>query len=238
MSKNICLWSMPRNVSTALMYSFSQRLDTKVFDEVLYAHYLSFSAIDHPGKEKIIESLGTNSKAIINEITSCNEVPINFYKLMTHFLIGININFLEKVHNIIFIRNPIEVIASYSKVISSPNIQDIGIKKQYELYNYLNRKKIPVLILDSKYLLENPELILNKLCDKLDIPFDRNMLNWPKGPKKEDGCWAIYWYSNVHDSTKFNMYKKTNINLKGNYKNLADHAKVYYDFLSSKSIKI
>ena len=154
MSKNICLWSMPRNVSTALMYSFSQRLDTEVFDEVLYAYYLNFSGLDHPGRDKIIESLGINSKTIIHEITSSTNVSINFYKLMTHFLIGININFLEKVHNIIFIRDPIEVIVSYSKVISSPTIQDIGIKMQYELYSYLNRRKIPVLILDSKYLLK------------------------------------------------------------------------------------
>ena len=37
----ICLWSGPRNISTALMYSFAQRPQCKVFDEPLYAHYLS-----------------------------------------------------------------------------------------------------------------------------------------------------------------------------------------------------
>ena len=36
----IQLWSGPRNVSTALMYSFAQRPDTRVVDEPLYAHYL------------------------------------------------------------------------------------------------------------------------------------------------------------------------------------------------------
>jgi len=35
----INLWSSPRNVSTALMYSFAQRLDTTVVDEPLYAYY-------------------------------------------------------------------------------------------------------------------------------------------------------------------------------------------------------
>lgn len=38
--KRICLWSGPRNVSTALMY-LAQRADTVVYDEPLYAHYLS-----------------------------------------------------------------------------------------------------------------------------------------------------------------------------------------------------
>ena len=40
MNKIICLWSSPRNISTALMYSFAQREDTEVVDEALYAHYL------------------------------------------------------------------------------------------------------------------------------------------------------------------------------------------------------
>ena len=39
MSKVICLWASPRNISTALMYSFAQRSDVKVLDEP-YAHYL------------------------------------------------------------------------------------------------------------------------------------------------------------------------------------------------------
>ncbi|MGI8649730.1 MAG: sulfotransferase family protein, partial [Rubrobacter sp.] len=33
------MWSGPRNVSTALMYSFRQRPDTSVVDEPFYGHY-------------------------------------------------------------------------------------------------------------------------------------------------------------------------------------------------------
>ena len=40
MTVRINLWSGPRNVSTALMYSFAQRSDTAVVDEPLYGHYL------------------------------------------------------------------------------------------------------------------------------------------------------------------------------------------------------
>ena len=49
--KRICLWSGPRNVSTALMYAFAQRPDTAVVDEPLYAHYLRVSGADHPRQE-------------------------------------------------------------------------------------------------------------------------------------------------------------------------------------------
>ena len=32
------------------------------------------------------------------------------------------------------------------------------------------------------------------------------MLNWEKGPLKEDGIWAKYWYNNVHSSNSFGNY--------------------------------
>ena len=44
--KIVCLWSGPRNVSTALMYSFAQRADTVVIDEPLYGHYLRLSGAE------------------------------------------------------------------------------------------------------------------------------------------------------------------------------------------------
>ncbi|MBQ36281.1 MAG: sulfotransferase family protein, partial [Gemmatimonadaceae bacterium] len=31
--QRLCLWSGPRNISTALMYCFAQRADTQVVDE-------------------------------------------------------------------------------------------------------------------------------------------------------------------------------------------------------------
>ena len=57
-SKKICLWSGPRNISTALMYSFAQRSDTKVFDEPLYAYYLANSKAKeyHPGADEVMQS--------------------------------------------------------------------------------------------------------------------------------------------------------------------------------------
>jgi hypothetical protein len=48
-TKRICLWSGPRNISTALMYSFAQRPDTLVFDEPLYGYYLKQTAAKELG---------------------------------------------------------------------------------------------------------------------------------------------------------------------------------------------
>ena len=238
MQNIICLWSCPRNVSTALMYSFAQRSDTEVFDEALYAHYLFTSKSDHPGREEVLASQEIDAKKVIDNIILKNRSKISFHKLMTHFLININQEFLKKVQNIIFIRNPEEIIFSYNKVISNPTIEDIGVKKQYELYHNLIKMRQTPIVLDSRYLLQNPEKVLRKLCILLNISFDKNMLQWNQGPRKEDGIWAKYWYKNVHKSSSFLPYSKKLIVLNNSNLVLAKKCKPYYDFLTYQSIKI
>ncbi|MDC0204406.1 sulfotransferase family protein [Flavobacteriales bacterium] len=238
MNNIICLWSCPRNVSTALMYSFAQRGDTRVFDEVLYAHYLSESKAEHPGRKEVLASQENDGKKVIENIILQKRSKISFHKLMTHFLINLNTNFLKKVQNIIFIRNPEEIICSYHKVVSNPTMEDIGIKKQYEVYHNLIKMGQAPIVLDSKYLLQNPQKILKKLCLLLNIAFDKGMLQWKKGARKEDGIWAKYWYKNVHNSSSFLPYSKKASILNASNVALAQKCKPYYEFLTSKSIKV
>jgi hypothetical protein len=237
MNKIICLWSCPRNISTALMYSFAQRKDTKVYDEVLYAHYLFESGVEHPGRKEILNSQENDGNKVVKNIILKKQKSISFHKLMTHFLININTSFLSKVINIIFIRDPQEIIYSYSKVIPNPSIDDIGIRKQYELYLQLEKDGNIPIVLDSKYLLQNPELVLKKLCSLLKISFEIDMLSWIKGARKEDGVWAKYWYKNVNDSKRFLPYIKKEITLNKKNIELQKECDKYYNFLTKKSIK-
>ena len=238
MNKIICLWSCPRNVSTALMYSFAQRKDTKVFDEALYAHYLKSSGVIHPGREDVLLSQENNGDKVVKNIILKKREFISFHKLMTHFLININTDFLAEVTNVIFIRNPKEIIFSYSKVIPNPKMEDIGVEQQYNLYLELEKSRKTPIVLDSKYLLQNPELALKKLCSLLNIPFDNEMLKWESGSREEDGVWEKYWYKNVHNSTSFLEYTEKEITLENSNLELYEKCKPYYKFLTNKSIKI
>ena len=238
MNKPICLWSCPRNVSTALMYAFAQREDTIVFDEPLYAHYLKVSGAMHPAREQALEALENDGNKVVQEVILQKSEKLLFHKLMTHFLIGIDTEFLSEVINIIFIRNPKEIITSYSKVIPNPKMNDIGVKQQYELYLSLKEIGEPPIVLDSKYLLKNPKFMLRKLCSILDIPFDEKMLKWEKGARNEDGVWASYWYKNIHNSTGFLPYTKKEITLTGSNAELAEECLPYYEFLTAKSIQL
>lgn len=50
------MWSGPRSLSTALMYSFAQRSDTAVVDEPFYAAYLALTGYDHPMRAEVLAS--------------------------------------------------------------------------------------------------------------------------------------------------------------------------------------
>ena len=238
MKKKICLWSCPRNVSTALMYSFRQRPDTLVFDEPLYAHYLRVSQVNHPGIKDILISQENNGDKVVQDVILQDYQKHSFFKMMSHFLIDIDKSFLTNVTNIILIRDPREIIFSYTKIMPSPKMLDIGLKMQFDLFNYLQKSNNVPIVLDSRSLLEDPSGILKRLCNMIGITYFKNMLEWERGHKNEDGVWAKYWYHNVHDSTSFLQYEKTHIELSKGNQLLYKECLPYYNFLTKKSINL
>ncbi len=237
--KRICLWSSPRNISTAMMYSFAQRSDTTVVDEPLYAHYLLQSGAEHPGRKETLQSMENDGQKVIDKIIlGPSPTPVLFMKHMTHHLINIDTSFLDKTENVLLIRDPYEIIKSYSKVISHPKMADIGIKQQYELYHHLLKKGKLAAVADTNEVLKNPRKILEMLCEKLAIPFEESMLSWPAGPRPEDGTWARYWYENVHNSTGFQPFQpKEQSPLAQHLQPLYAESIGYYEILYQHSLK-
>ncbi|WP_256867493.1 sulfotransferase family protein [Winogradskyella forsetii] len=208
--KRICLWSGPRNISTALMYAFAQRTDTKVFDEPLYAYYLknhSEAHKYHPGSEAILDTMENDGEKVVDMMLNNTEKPVLFFKHMTHHLLGLKRDFMKTTINIILTRDPEEMLPSFDKVIKNPSLHDVGYALHVELVNYFKANNIPFTVLDSKNVLLNPERTLGKLCEFVGIPFDKNMLSWQPQQRKEDGIWAKYWYDNVHKSSGFMKYR-------------------------------
>ena len=185
------------------MYSFAQRSDTVVVDEPFYGYYLSIRPADHPGREEVIRSMETKQSAIVSTLLNTPRDRILFIKNMAHHLIDIDEHFFMHVRNVFLIRNPKQLIASFSQVIAKPTMTDIGVKKQHELFAWLLEKNTAPLVLDSGELLLDPAGVLRKLCQLIGIGFEEAMLSWKPGPRPEDGIWAKHWYANVHQSTGF-----------------------------------
>jgi len=208
--KRICLWSGPRNISTALMYSFAQRKDTTVVDEPLYAHYLSSTAAKnyHPGAEEVMQEQENDGEQVIRKIFfGSYDTPVVFFKNMTHHLVDLDWSFMKNTKNVILTRHPREMLPSYAKQVRQPTMRDVGYAKHLELLNYLKKTSSLPLVVDSKDVLLDPKKKLGQLCEYLGISFDPAMLAWDAGPRPEDGIWAEHWYHNVHRSTGFNAYK-------------------------------
>lgn len=204
----LSVWSGPRNVSTALMYSFRQRSDTLVVDEPLYGHYLKVTGADHPGDDEVMEAMDCDGERVVREtILAPCERPVHFFKNMAHHLAGLDRGFLGEITNVLLIRDPREMLPSLIQQIPRPTLRDTGLGYQTNILDLmLDRGEDPV-VLDARELLLDPAAVLGKACDKLGLTFERAMLRWPAGPKPEDGIWAKHWYENVHASTGFSAYR-------------------------------
>ncbi len=91
-------------------------------------------------------------------------------------------------------------------MIENPTLLDLGYEVQLNLKRELQKMGAKFLVVNSKEILENPEVGLDAICNLAEIPFDKQMLTWEAGARPEDGSWAKYWYANVHQSTGFGMY--------------------------------
>ncbi|MDX1908362.1 MAG: sulfotransferase family protein [Bacteroidia bacterium] len=237
MSLRIHLWSGPRNISTALMYSFAQRPDTRVVDEPLYAHYLRLTDAPHPGKAAVLASQNPDGAAVLHGLTfGPAAAPVMFYKQMAHHLVGLDESLLLHATNVLLIRDPAEVLASFSQVIGQPTLRDIGILRQYALYESLAAAGHPPVVVSGPAIQREPARMLNALCTRLGIPFEPAMLTWTPGPRPEDGVWAPWWYAAVHASSGFEPYQPREVRLPAHLQVLADEARPVYEKLMERGI--
>jgi len=237
--KIVSLWSGPRNVSTALMYSFAQRGDTKVLDEPLYAYYLKKTGVVHPGREEVLSAQENNSDIVIENQILNNPTfkDVLFVKNMAHHLIDVNLSFLKSVINIILIRDPEQMLPSLVNQIAKPVLADTGLKQQKELLDHINSIGQKTIVIDSKELLLNPKMMLAKICAYIGIVFVDDMLSWELGAIEEDGVWAKYWYHNIHKSTGFIPFKEKEEDFPNELKPLLKECTPYYNALYKEVVK-
>ena len=199
----IAMWSGPRNLSTALMYSFGNRADFAVVDEPFYAHYLRETGLTHPMREEVLASQPQDADQVIQSLTKPNAKHFYQKHMCQHMLPTVPRDWMLSVKNVFLIRHPARVIASFGAKYEGFGLADIGFSQQLELFERLRSKGHNPLVIDSADIRTAPEAMLKKLCAALDLSFDRAMLHWPKGGHASDGIWASHWYNAVHASTGF-----------------------------------
>jgi len=230
----IACWSGPRNISTALMRSWSSRKDSFVSDEPFYAYYLKERQLKHPMYKEIIDYYPDKYDDVVRSITS--EIPNGkkhwYQKHMAHHLIDLNnIDWIRNLENCILIRHPKDVIKSYVKKNTLNNVDELGYPQQYKIIKYLNSINKKFIVIDSSILLNNPEKILSQWCSSINLEFDTSMLRWEKGNHAQDGIWWKHWYDNVITTTHFQRFSSNEDQLNQKYQSIYDEALDYYNKL-------
>lgn len=237
---HLAVWSGPRNLSTALMYSFAARGDCAVWDEPFYAAYLAATGIDHPMRDEVMAAGECDPQkvalACIGPIPG--GAPLYYEKHMTlHMIPAFDRSFMRECVNVFLIRHPARVVASYSRQRASVNLADIGFTQQADLFDEVAAfaGHTPVVV-DSSDIRADPTGVLTRLCAAVGIEYTDRMTRWPPGGHPCDGVWAPHWYEAVHRSTGFEAAEGPLPNLTGAAADLATLAMPSYEQLRAHAI--
>jgi hypothetical protein len=214
----LAVWSGPRNISTALMRSWENRPDTVVVDEPLYAHYLATTGLDHPGAAEVVEAGETDWRRVVRSLLERppGGATVLYQKHMAHHLLpDVDRAWIPELDNVLLIRDPRAVVASYAKARTTVTPEDIGVPQQVQLYDELSAAGGAPPVIDAADFLRDPGTYLRALCDHVGVAFTDRMLSWPRGPRPTDGPWAPYWYEAVWRSSGFEPPRPRDVRLDG-----------------------
>ena len=200
------------------MRSWENRDDTVVVDEPLYGHFLAATGIDHPGRDDVLAVAETDWRVAVESLLG--PVPagvcVFYQKQMAHHLVSdVDHGWISALTNVLLIRDPREVVASYIKSRDEVTPDDIGLPQQTVLYDEWVATGSTPRVIDAADFLRDPETYLRGMCDLVGVDFSERMLHWPAGPRDTDGTWAPYWYDAVLESTGFAPYRSRVVELDG-----------------------
>jgi Sulfotransferase domain len=237
----VAVWSGPRNISTAIMRAFENRPDAVVVDEPLYAAYLLRTGIDHPVRERVIASQPTDLERAIAGLSE--PLPagrtVHYAKHMAHHVSReMDLRWTLEFRNVLLIRDPVEVVASYVRGRQRCEPEDIGLPQQGWLVELWDAHGAEVPIIDARDFLDAPEAHLRWLCEWLGIDFTARMLSWPPGPRESDGVWAEHWYAAVWSSTGFEPWRPRDTSLSDHDAAVATACMPVYEALHARRVRV
>ena len=237
----VAMWSGPRNISTAMMRAFENRPDTVVVDEPLYGAYLARTGIDHPARDEVIASQPTEIETVVAELHA--PLPpgarVHYTKHMAHHVSrGMDLSWTLDFRNVLLIRDPVEVVASYVRARETCEPDDIGLPQQQRLLELWTTQRLDVPILDAGDFLRAPGGATCAGCATgSSSPFTDRMLSWPPGPRESDGVWAPHWYDAVWASTGFEPWHPRETSLSAHDAAVAEACRPIYEGLYERRVR-
>jgi Sulfotransferase domain len=242
MTLRIAMWSGPRNLSTALMRSFSSRKDCAVSDEPFYGAYLRQTGDPQPMADDVMASMDCDWQKVAEGLRGPvpGDTAIWYQKHMSHHMEGpVSIADFPETRHAFLIRDPRRVAASYAAKRSAIRPDHLGTARQRAYFEQeAERLGHAPPVIDSATILANPDAALRLLCAALDIVWDPAMLAWPVGSHPQDGVWGEHWYDKVNASTGFGQPPGPLPKLDASYAGVAEACGADYEALASHAITV
>lgn len=240
MTIRIAMWSGPRNISTAMMRSFSARGDCAISDEPFYGAFLKDSGEPHPVARETIESMECDWHSVLATLSgdAPGGKPVWYQKHMPHHMIGpVGIENMPDHRHAFLIRAPERVVASYraKNELRRPEVLGFAAIRSYVTFIEERTGATPPII-DADRFMDNPAAMLGKMCAALGIGWTPAMLSWPEGPHPDDGVWGAHWYDTVNASTGFGGPSGPIPQLDGDYAATAQACRADYEHLLAKAL--
>ena len=204
----VAMWSCSRNCSTAMMRSWGSRADTVVWDEPLYAPWLSVTDADHPMRAEVLATHETDWREVVRRLSEDTRAPIVYEKhISKHLLPGMDREWLRSHRHAFLIREPRGMLLSFQRKMAAVTVEETGLPQQAELWQWLSQELgVAAPVVDAGDLLRSPARVLRALCSALELPWSSDMLRWSPGRRESDGVWARHWYDAVERSTGFQPF--------------------------------
>lgn len=238
----IAMWSGPRNISTAMMRSFSSRADCAVSDEPFYGCFLAASGADHPMREAVIASMDCDWQSVAATLSgpAPGGKPVWYQKHMPHHMVGpIAPDDLIGVVHAFLIRDPARMAASYAAKRETVAPEDLGVAAQRAFFDrVVDRLGHVPPVIDSADVLRDPAGTLSALCRALGVDWDEAMLSWPPGRHPDDGVWAAHWYGRVEASRGFGAPEPEPQPLPSELAAVADACRADYEAMAQHRLRV
>jgi hypothetical protein len=237
MARTVALWAGPRNGSTATMYSFAQRSDTRVVDEPLFAQFLKHTGVSRPSRDEVLRTMPSSKTEALATLVPEPSDNVLFLKHMANHLEGLDWDDVDGTEHrhVILTRHPDGVLPSYRAHIDCPTLLDLGYVHQHRILKLAGER---AAVVTAESLFAHPADTLRALCEALDLPWQPDMLSWKKGGLPEDGIWAKYWYNGVHNSTGWESRTLQQGNTPPHLRDLRDQCLEHYLALEQHALNI
>lgn len=205
----IALWVHPRSMSTAIERIMRERGDLDCLHEpFMYYYYMGLGKKPLPLSELDIGNPETFDDIIADIEQRALSGPV-FYKDMGYYVlpeIYQHPKLASQIRHLILIRDPRKSILSYYKLDPDVTQDEIGLKAQWELYEWLvTNSSIPPFIIEAEAVQQDPVGTMTRAWQHLDLAIIDSAFQWQADEIPEDWQSVSGWHQSVISSTGIRM---------------------------------